>query len=221
MDNLGKPTFPSLNDKENAVEELDETGSADEAESDNEAESADEAGAVGDDSDEEEYQAVSDDSDSESQTSKPSVSEGQDLEPQLSLDEDSDEDEEDEGYLQKLEKDMQSNFLEDFHPESSMHNYDEVKKLSQVTRDEMGIVVDPLHRTLPFLTKYEKTRILGQRAKQINCGAKPLVQVAPNVLDGYLIAQEELKVKVIPFIIRRPLPGGGFEYWSLKDLDLI
>jgi len=172
------------------------------------------------DSDDEDYQAVSDDSEVESQTSTPSLSESQDLEPQLPLDDDSD-DEEDEGYLQKLEKDMQSNFLADFHPESSMHNYDEVKKLSQVTRDENGIVVDPLHRTLPFLTKYEKTRVLGQRAKQINCGAKPLVQVAPNVLDGYLIALEELKVKVIPFIIRRPLPGGGFEYWSLKDLDLI
>jgi len=25
----------------------------------------------------------------------------------------------------------------------------------------------------------------------------------------------------IPFIIRRPIPGGGSEYWKLSDLDII
>jgi hypothetical protein len=41
------------------------------------------------------------------------------------------------------------------------------------------------------------------------------------VIDGYVIAQIELEQKRIPFIIRRPIPGGGCEYWNLKDLEMI
>ena len=101
------------------------------------------------------------------------------------------------------------------------HNYDEIKSLSKVTRDEFNIIIDPLHKTIPFLTKYEKTRILGQRSKQIECGAKPLVKVPENIIDSYVIAELELEQKVIPFIIRRPIPSGGSEYWNLKDLEII
>ena len=39
------------------------------------------------------------------------------------------------------------------------------------------------------------------------------------IIDGYIIAEEELKQKRIPFIIRRPLPNGGSEYWKLQDLE--
>jgi DNA-directed RNA polymerase I, II, and III subunit RPABC2 len=78
-----------------------------------------------------------------------------------------------------------------------------------------------LHRTVPFLTKYERTRIIGQRAKQINSGSKPFVNVPQHIIDGYIIAELELKQKKIPFIIKRPIPGGGSEYWNVKDLELI
>jgi DNA-directed RNA polymerase I, II, and III subunit RPABC2 len=93
--------------------------------------------------------------------------------------------------------------------------------LTKVVRDKNNIVVDTLHRTIPYLTKYERTRILGQRAKQINSGATPFVKVPENVIDGYLIAELELQQKRIPFIIRRPLPNGGSEYWCVKDLENI
>ena len=135
--------------------------------------------------------------------------------------EDDDTDDEDEDYLQKLDKEVRENFLADYHPESHSHNYEEVKNLAKVTRNKDGQVIDLLHRTLPFLTKYEKTRILGQRAKQIDTGAKSFIKVENNVLDGYLIAQAELEQKKIPFIIKRPLPNGGFEYWNISDLELI
>ena len=79
--------------------------------------------------------------------------------------------------------------------------------------------IDDLHKTLPYLTKYEKTRVIGQRAKQINSGAYPFVKVPENVIDGYIIAEIELKEKRIPFIIRRPMPNGGSEYWKIKDLE--
>ena len=90
-----------------------------------------------------------------------------------------------------------------------------------VVRDSNNIIVDPLHKTIPFLTKYEKARILGQRAKQIETGAKPFVNVPENIIDSHIIAELELKEKRIPFIIRRPIPGGACEYWNLKDLENI
>ena len=69
------------------------------------------------------------------------------------------------------------------------------------------------------MTKYEKTKILGQRASQINIGATRYIDVPKNITDGYLIAQMELKAKKIPVIIRRPLPNGQSEYWKLADLE--
>jgi len=132
---------------------------------------------------------------------------------------DTDDDENGEQYLQKFDKEINENYLVNFHPECVSHNYDEVVAMTKVIRDENGIIIDELHKTIPFLTKFEKARILGQRAKQINSGASPFVKVPENVIDGYLIAELELKQKRIPFIIRRPLPNGGSEYWSLKDLE--
>jgi DNA-directed RNA polymerase I, II, and III subunit RPABC2 len=136
-------------------------------------------------------------------------------------DDDDYDDEYDENYLQKFDNDIMKNYVNEFHPECLNHNYDEITKLSVVTRNSDGIIIDPLHRTIPFLTKYERARILGQRAKQIETGAKPLVRVPENVIDGYIIAELELKEKKIPFIIRRPIPGGACEYWNLKDLEVI
>jgi len=123
--------------------------------------------------------------------------------------------------LKKFDKELRDNYLLNFHPESLIQNYDEIYNLARVVRDDNGIVVDELHRTLPMLTKYEKSRVLGQRAKQINDGATPFVKVPEGVIDGYLIAMMELEQKKIPFIIRRPLPNGGSEYWHLEDLEII
>ena len=128
-------------------------------------------------------------------------------------------DDDDDDYLQKFNQSMRDDLILNFHPESKSHNYEEIKQLAKVTRNKNGIVVDELHKTIPLLTKYEKTRILGQRAKQIETGATPLVQVPPNIIDSYLIAKLELAQNTIPFIIRRPLPNGGMEYWHVSDLE--
>ena len=137
---------------------------------------------------------------------------------------DDDEDDEDptgEVYLQKFDKEINDNYIVNCHPESAIQNYDEILAMTKVTRDNSGIIIDDLHKTIPYLTKYEKARILGQRAKQINSGASVFVKVPEKVIDGYLIAELELKEKRVPFIIRRPLPNGGSEYWSIKDLENI
>ena len=140
---------------------------------------------------------------------------------QLIIEDDEEEDDYDDNYLQKFDNDIIKNYVNEFHPECLNHNYDEIAKMSVVVRNSDNIIIDPLHRTIPYLTKYEKARILGQRAKQIETGAKPLVKIPENIVDSYIIAELELREKKIPFIIRRPIPGGGCEYWNLRDLEVI
>jgi len=140
---------------------------------------------------------------------------------QLMVEDDEEEDEYDDNYLQKFDNDLIKNYVNEFHPECLIHNYDEISKLSVVVRNSDNIIIDPLHRTIPYLTKYEKARILGQRAKQIESGSRPLVKIPENIVDSYIIAELELREKKIPFIIRRPIPGGACEYWSLRDLEII
>jgi DNA-directed RNA polymerase subunit K/omega len=136
-------------------------------------------------------------------------------------DDDTDDDMDDDDSFQKFDKELKEKYLETVHPESLTQNYDEISSLSKVVRDNNGIIIDELHKSLPWLTKYEKTRVLGQRIKQLNGGADQFVKVSANIIDNSIIAQMELEQKKIPFIIRRPIPGGGSEFWRLKDLVII
>ncbi len=149
----------------------------------------------------------------------------QTVKPQVQLEtsdeEEDDDDDDDTQYLQKFNSEINKNYIMEHHPECVINNYDEISSLTSVIRDKNNNIIDDLHRTLPYLTKYERARILGQRAKQINSGAKVFVKVPENIIDGYLIAQMELEQKRIPFIIKRPIPGGGCEYWNLKDLEIV
>ena len=67
------------------------------------------------------------------------------------------------------------------------------------------------------LTKYEKTRILGERASQIENGSTILISNPKRFNNAYQIAEEEFKLKKIPFIIKRPY-NNGYEYFKLSDL---
>tara|TARA_Y100000591_G_scaffold333389_1_gene376971 strand:+ start:7151 stop:7837 length:687 start_codon:yes stop_codon:yes gene_type:complete len=132
----------------------------------------------------------------------------------------SDVESEDEEYLQKFDDILETNYLENMHPECNTANSVEIQALSQVIRKN-NVIIDTNHRTNPILTKYEKTKILGLRTKQLNAGNKPYIDVPPNIIDNLLIAQMELKSKKLPMIIRRPLPNGESEYWKLNDLEQI
>ncbi len=124
--------------------------------------------------------------------------------------------------LQKFTEKMRNDTILEFHPESISHNYDEVKSFAKISRDASGQIIDNRHKTNPILTKYEKTRILGQRAKQLETGSQTFINPYPaEVVDSYLLAQMEFDRGLIPFIIRRPLPGGKTEYWHLNDLEKI
>jgi DNA-directed RNA polymerase subunit K/omega len=71
------------------------------------------------------------------------------------------------------------------------------------------------YRTSPYLSKFEKTRILSERAQQITNGAPIFVE--GEFTDTYSIAVKELEERKLPFIIRRPY-GNTYEYWKVRDL---
>lgn len=80
---------------------------------------------------------------------------------------------------------------------------------------------DPNHRSVPFLTQYERTKIIGLRANQLSQGARPYITVPEHVTDVSEIARMELVDRRLPFIIRRPMPDGSHEYWRLSDLLIL
>ena len=118
---------------------------------------------------------------------------------ELDLNSDYGDDEDDsdyeEDYLQKLDSSMQEDIISNFHPELLQHKKEEIDTLSKIVRNEENVIIDPFHKTVPFLTKYEKARILGERAKQLNAGAKPFINLESSMIDGYLIAEKELQEK--------------------------
>jgi len=120
------------------------------------------------------------------------------------------------------------------HPEIWIPYEDQVRNQLNIipaeTKDEAGPEissgfrdlddVDSKHITYPFLTNYERTKIISYRASQISNGAKPYIVVPEGITEAYKIATMELEVKKLPFIVKRPLPDGTFEVWRLADLVL-
>ena len=74
--------------------------------------------------------------------------------------------------------------------------------------------------TQPYLTKFEKTKVVSERAQQLSDGSKALLKNPHSYNSVYEIALEELKQKKIPFIIKRPV-SNGYEYWKLEDLRIL
>jgi DNA-directed RNA polymerase I, II, and III subunit RPABC2 len=124
-------------------------------------------------------------------------------------------------FLQKFTDTQKINYIIENHQECLSIDMNEVYKLSIVIRNSNNIIVDKFHKTIPILSKYEKTRILGIRLKQLNNNSKPYIKVDENLLDNLIIANLELQQKKLPFIIVRPLSNNTFEYWNLQDLEIL
>lgn len=71
--------------------------------------------------------------------------------------------------------------------------------------------------SIPILSKFEKARILGMRIQQLTDGALPLIDT--KGLTNYIeIAEEELRQKKTPYIIKRRLANNKYEFWSIDEL---
>lgn len=73
------------------------------------------------------------------------------------------------------------------------------------------------YKTNPKITIYEKTRVLAERASQIDNGSVIYFKNPERFENSYQIAYKEYELKLIPFIIKRKI-GTNIEYWKLEDL---
>ncbi|KAF9886831.1 DNA-directed RNA polymerases I II and III subunit RPABC2 [Aspergillus nanangensis] len=78
-------------------------------------------------------------------------------------------------------------------------------------------VANESRTTTPYMTKYERARVLGTRALQISMNAPVLVDLEGET-DPLQIAIKELNQKKIPLIVRRYLPDGWYEDWTCEEL---
>lgn len=85
-------------------------------------------------------------------------------------------------------------------------------------RRAAGKAIAPSERTTTnYMTKYERARLLGTRALQLSMNAPPMVELQGET-DPLQIAMKELRERKIPLIIRRNLPDGSYEDWSVNEL---
>ncbi|MEM1728738.1 MAG: DNA-directed RNA polymerase subunit K [Candidatus Jordarchaeales archaeon] len=70
----------------------------------------------------------------------------------------------------------------------------------------------------PWLTRFEKSRVLSARVLQISLGAPILIDLPPDVKDPVAVARIELESGVLPITIRRRLPDGTYQDIPVKYL---
>ncbi len=135
-------------------------------------------------------------------------------------DEEYDETEEQEEASSEIKPELKRLYQQ--HPECNLDYIEQVlPKIPLQFIPPGGEKADSNHRTYPFLTNFEKTKIIGLRANQLSKGSVPFVAVPKHITDVKDIAKLELEQKRLPYIIKRPLPNGQFEYWRLADLLIL
>lgn len=87
----------------------------------------------------------------------------------------------------------------------------EIVEISKLVKTEDRV-------TTPYLTKYERARVIGMRALQISQGAPLLVELEKGQIDPIQIAEMELKAKKLPLVVRRYLPNKSYEDWEVREL---
>lgn len=136
---------------------------------------------------------------------------------------------------EKEEKEEDKKIIKNKIIEKEMHNHSKPKKMSASQKIESSFDMfgnDDVdfrfvmmnydytkNKTLPKITKYERALLIGKRAKQIEEGANANIKIMPGQ-SAIEIAEEELRQRKIPLIIKRPI-GNTFEYWKPADMEVL
>ena len=103
-----------------------------------------------------------------------------------------------------------------FHPECVL-DYEEEEQPSIPLRTTLS-EDDPYHKSMPFLSVFERTKILGMRTNQLAQGARPYIVVPEHITNVLDIARLELEQRRLPIIIKRHMPDGTYEKFRLSDM---
>lgn len=161
-----------------------------------------------------------------------------DDEPNVDLDNEPNDDldnEPDDNYSEKSEKDSvigdedaddgddEKNYIDDeetlktkCYSKYAKVAYEELD-FDEIFGDETLLVGKNIRVSKPVLTKYEFVRLLTDRTKQLAQGAKHMLKNTQE-LSSKEIAKLEIKEKVIPLIIERPIPNSKSERWKISEL---
>ncbi|KAL7675859.1 hypothetical protein ACOME3_002122 [Neoechinorhynchus agilis] len=92
------------------------------------------------------------------------------------------------------------------------------RRLNETSEDLEGRrIPKDARRTTPFMTTYERAKLLGTRATQISLNCPFMVELSGQT-DPIQVALKELREGKIPLVIRRYLPNGSFEDWLPSEL---
>lgn len=125
--------------------------------------------------------------------------------------------------LFEFHPECQIDYIESILPKITIHSGDSRQNnaAGAVGAAPATVALDQNHKTYPFLTVYEKTAIIGLRSEVLSRGGQPFIPVPNYITDVREIARMELEQKRLPYIVKRPLPNGTYEYWRLADLMII
>lgn len=91
------------------------------------------------------------------------------------------------------------------------------ESVEEANKKKSKLIAKEDRTTRPYLTKYERARILGIRARQIDLGC-PIYIEPGNLKESYDIAEKELEERKMPFVVRRFMPNGNYEDWEISEL---
>lgn len=120
----------------------------------------------------------------------------------------------DESCLYNFVKKKEDIYDEEEEEETELHFEDD----DEIHND---VITDPtLREAKPVLTKYERVRILGDRARQLSLGAKSMLLNVDNIHPKE-IARLELELGKMPLKIEKVFPNGRKEIWKVSELKIV
>lgn len=83
-----------------------------------------------------------------------------------------------------------------------------------------GIIMGKDRKTEPYMTKYEWTRLIGDRAKMIDNNEPSTLEDLHGETNSMKIARMEILARKLPMIVRRKMPDQSVEIWRADELEL-
>lgn len=98
-------------------------------------------------------------------------------------------------------------------------NIDDIVSHADTVTTRSHVESDPKCIPIIPLTKYEKARIIGDRAGMLASGAPPYVNVE-GMTSEIDIAMKEYNEGKLPYNIHRPMPNGKVVIQKMTDIQL-
>lgn len=118
------------------------------------------------------------------------------------------------------------NFNTNEQNEEDFEDVDEEKASKQeyestvMSREEIEIARSKPKRSIPFLTKFERSALISERSVQIAYGSP--TTIVTSLRDPIKIAEQELEERKIPLVIRREFPDDtDTEEWTISEFRKI